>query len=98
MHHSQEHGRWNIAGEAPYGASLEVDHKCIPKTLCHKRDPLVIRRDVRPLAKIGQDFDIPGKVIERVTWFALSAGVETECKEQHQGFHSAHAITELCGQ
>jgi hypothetical protein len=73
MHHAQEDRAGHTAGQAANLPRLQIDHHGVAKTLHHERDPRIVRRNVRALAKVREHLDVRRKMIERVSGLALGS-------------------------
>jgi len=71
VHHAQECRPRHIARQALNDARLQVDDHRITKALGHERHTLVIRRNVRPLAEMGQHLNGRREIVQRIPLLPL---------------------------
>jgi hypothetical protein len=83
VHHAEECGGGDVAGEAGDGTVFEVDEHGVAEALGHEGDALVVRGDVGALAEVRENFDVGRKVVERIAGIALGE----QQRESEQGVH-----------
>jgi hypothetical protein len=95
MHDSQERRAWNITGQAADRTSLEVDLEGIAETLVHECNSAVVRRNIRALSEMGQDFDLGREMFKRITRFPLGErgrGEEKASESKWPNFHRGESM------
>lgn len=74
MHHAQERGAGNIAGEAANDARLQVNFERVSEAFVHESDVLVVWREVGALTEVSKYLDVRGQRIDGAA--LLSLGVQ----------------------
>ena len=71
MHDPQKGCPGHVASQTANAMIFEIDGECIAKALAHKSNALIVRRNVGPLAKLGQHFNVVRQVIQWAADFTL---------------------------
>ena len=93
VHHTEKGCGGHVAGQASDNARLQINHHGVAETLRHKRDALVIGRDVGALAKVREYFNILRQMFHLVFGAAcvLFLGRSYDCTQQEDREGGLHA-------
>src|SRR3954466_4566651 len=107
VHRSKECRTRHIASETSDEPRLEIDQHGIAETFRHKCHPLIIRRDVCPLAEMREHLDIRRQMLQRIARLSFALffgrrGDTEQCQESQKNFHATtlyqqSAHKQLCG-
>ena len=61
----------HVTGQAVDDPSLYNENEGVAETLIHESDLAIVGRNVRPLAEVGEDFNIRWQIFERIARLAL---------------------------